>query len=388
MLKLDLGAGANSPEGFIPLGHAHGSEIYPLPAEYADGSVDVIRASHVLEHFPHAEVPKVVKHWVEKLKPGGVLKIAVPNFEWIVEAYQKGAPAPIEGYTLGGQADADDFHKSLFDSDTLVELFKGAGLVDIGQWEPDADDCSRLPVSLNLRAVKPVPILPGTFKVAAVMSMPRLGFTDNFMCAQNALNKLGIEVRPFTGAFWGQCLQRGIETLIAEGFDYILTIDYDTLFTEQNVKTLIRLMALHPEVDALCPLQSARGWNSPLLTMALPDGMVADKIPRNHFDGDMVQLKTGHFGLTMIRVAALKDMPKPWFWGKPAPDGTWGDGHIDDDIYFWRQFEAAGKKLFNANRVVVGHCELMVKWPGRDLGVIHQRVVDFWNGGPPKDVWK
>lgn len=386
MLKLDLGAGANSPDGFVPMGNAHGSEIYPLQQE--DGSVDVIRASHVLEHFPFAEVPKVVKNWADKLKPGGVLKIAVPDFAWIAKAYLDGLEVPIEGYTLGGQTAPDDFHKALFDVRTLGELLRGAGLVDVAQWEPDANDCSRLPVSLNLRAVKPVPILPGQFKVAAVMSMPRLGFTDNFMCAQNALNKLQIEVRPFTGAFWGQCLQRGMETLIAEGFDYVLTIDYDTLFTEQNVKTLIRLMHLHPEADAICPLQSARGWNSPLLTMALPEGMEADKIPRNHFDGDMVELRTGHFGLTMFRASSLKGVPKPWFLGVAAPDGTWGDGHVDDDIYFWRQWQASGKKLFNANRVVVGHCELMVKWPGRDLGVIHQRVVDFWNQGPPKDVWK
>jgi hypothetical protein len=81
-------------------------------------------------------------------------------------------------------------------------------------------------------------------------------------------------------------------------------------------------------------------------------------------------------------------MPKPWFWSKPAPDGSWGDGHVDEDIYFWRQWAAAGKTLFNANRVVVGHCELMVKWPGRDLGVIHQRVAEFWNDGPPKDIWR
>jgi hypothetical protein len=86
--------------------------------------------------------------------------------------------------------------------------------------------------------------------------------------------------------------------LIAEGFDAILTIDYDTVFTAQNVNSLIRLMLLHPEADAICPLQSARGWNSPLMTMELPDGMPADKVPRSHFDGDLTKLRTGHFGLT------------------------------------------------------------------------------------------
>ena len=359
MIKLDLGANDVSPEGYRPMGRYHGTEIYPL--DVADESVDVIRASHVLEHFSTSEVPQVLQHWVSKLKPGGVLKIAVPNFEYIAKSYLDGQNMPIEGYTMGGQSDADDFHRSLFDAGTLADHFRSAGLTDIGPWDSDANDCSRLPVSLNLRAVKPVAMIPGTFKVAAVMSMPRLGFTDNFMCSQTALNKLGIEVNPFVGAFWGQCLERGMEHLAGQGYDAILTIDYDTVFTAQNVNTMIRLMLLHPEADAICPLQSARGWASPLMTMAVPEGMDPNKVPKAHFDSDLTPLRTGHFGLTLIRAASLQSVPKPWLWSKPAPDGSWNDGRVDDDIYFWRQWEASGKTLFNANRVVVGHLELMVK---------------------------
>lgn len=385
-LKLDLGAEGVSPPGYLPMGHDHGTEIYPLECD--DESVDVIRASHVLEHFPSAQVPEIVKHWASKLKPGGVLKIAVPNFAYIAQAYIDGKELPIEGYTMGGQTDADDFHKALFDAATLTDLFRGAGLTDIGPWDSDAADCSRLPVSLNMRAVKPVAVMPGAFKIAAVMSMPRLGFTDNFTSCHTALAKLGIEVNPFVGAFWGQCLERGLEMLEKRGFDAILTIDYDTVFSAENVMSLLRLMLLHPEADAIAPLQSARGWNSPLLTMEVPEGVDPGHVPRSQFDADLTRLKTGHFGLTLIRTSALRDVPKPWFWGKPAPDGSWNDGRVDDDIYFWRQWEKAGKTLFNANRVVVGHLELMIKWPGRDLSVTHQRVADYWKDGPPAGVWK
>ena len=135
-------------------------------------------------------------------------------------------------------------------------------------------------------------------------------------------------------------------------------------------------------------LQSARGWNSPLMTMRLPEGIDPNRVPKTHFDADLTPLTTGHFGLTLIRTKALADLPRPWIWSTPAPDGSWGDGRVDDDIYFWRQWEAHGKTLFNANRVVVGHLELMVKWPGRDLSVLHQRAADFWKDGPPKGVWK
>lgn len=388
MLKLDLGANAVSPPGYVPMGHFHGSEIYPLPSTVEDGSVDEIRASHVLEHFPTGEIANVLKHWAAKLKPGGVMKVAVPNFEWIAQAYLDGQNVPIEGYTMGGQTDGDDFHKSLFDRRTLAELLRDAGLVDIGPWDSDAEDCSRLPVSLNVRAVKPVPVVPGSFKIAAIMSMPRLGFTDNFVSAQAALTRRGIELRPFVGAYWGQCLERGFDWVIGDGFDAVLTLDYDTIFTAQNVDTLIRLMMLHPEADAICPIQAARGWTGPLLTLKLAEGLSHSKLPRTYFDGDMVPLRTGHFGCTLIRTAAVKEMPRPLFLAKPAADGTWGDGHVDEDIYFWRQWEAAGKTLLNANRVVVGHLELMIKWPTRNLKTIHQRVAEFWNDGPPEGVWK
>ena len=57
---------------------------------YADESVDEIRASHVLEHFPQAQLPAVIADWVRALTKGGKLKIAVPDFAKIAEGYLKG----------------------------------------------------------------------------------------------------------------------------------------------------------------------------------------------------------------------------------------------------------------------------------------------------------
>ena len=48
-------------------------------------------------------------------------------------------------------------------------------------------------------------------KVAALMSCPRLGFTDNFFCIAQALAPHGISPIKYTGAFWGQCLQNCLE---------------------------------------------------------------------------------------------------------------------------------------------------------------------------------
>lgn len=386
-MKLNIGSGGVDLPGYISVDRKLGLEAYPLdPEKFPDESCDEIRASHVLEHFPHAVVPEVVKHWASKLKPGGVLKIAVPDFDWIAQAYIDGAPAPIEGYVMGGQTDADDFHKSTFNTATLIDLFRGAGLTDIGKWESDAPDCSALPVSLNMRAIKPLK-LEAMPKIIAVMSLPRTHWTANFRCAEQLL-KLNIPLQSYEGVYWSQCLERGLDRIIADGTEFVLTIDYDTVYTAQHIQTLIRLMMLNPHADAVCAMQSARGWNSILATVDLPEGMPADRVPRELLDADLLKLKTGHFGLTMIRLSSLKSVSKPWFLGVPAPDGSWGEGHVDEDIYFWRNWARQGKTLYAANRVAVGHIEPMIKWPGRDLGVIHQRAADYWNEGPPKETWK
>lgn len=390
-MKINIGAGSFPLDGYVNLDRKTGDEAFPLTHQgeiVPDESCDEIRASHVLEHFKSAQIQDVVSHWASKLKQGGVLKIAVPNFEWCVENYRAGVNAPFEGYIMGGQVDDDDRHGALFDTETLVDYLRGAGLTDIGEWESEVQDCAALPVSLNLRGVKPVSIPPGSFKVSAVMSVPRLGFMDNFTCALSALAPMGIAVRPYFGAFWGQCLERGLEDAIKDGADAVLTIDYDTTFTSQNVGTLMRLMVTHPEADAICALQSARGWNSPLMSIDLPAGFSHDRIPKSFFDADLTKLKTGHFGLTLIRTTSLKEMPKPWIWSKPDPNGGWGEGRTDDDIYFWRQWAAKGKTLFSANRVPVGHIEAMIRWPGRDLGTVYQRAADFSTQGAPRDIWK
>lgn len=386
MIKLDLGAGPKPPKGYTPLGFDYGSEIYPL-AGYADGSVDEIRASHVLEHFPHKDIRNILAHWAVKLKPGGVLKIAVPDFDLIAKRYLDGNTDPTEEWIMGGQTDPRDYHKALFNAQTLIDYLRHAGLTDITRWDADSADCSASPISLNLRAVRPVLIFPAEHKTSAIMSVPRYGPLNNLKLAHQ-FHLLGIPLMPFAGAYFGQCMERGMDAMIADGNKYFYTCDYDTVAYAQQIQTIFRLMILHPEADAICALQMARGWASPLLTMDLPEGVTHDNVPREVLDRDLVKLKTGHFGLTLFRAESMQNFPKPWFLGTPAPDGSWGDGRVDDDIHFWRAWAAAGKTLYCAMRAPVGHQEEIAIWPGRNLLPVYQRVAEFWTDGPPKDAWK
>lgn len=152
-MKLNLGAGGFPLDGYENLDHKTGQEIYPL--DYASETIDEVRASHVLEHFEQRLVQGVVSEWARVLKSSGWLKIAVPNFAWIANRYLEGGRRFIQQYTMGGQTDADDFHKTIFDTDSLTGMLKRAGLVDVQPWVSEIEDCASLGVSLNLMARKP-----------------------------------------------------------------------------------------------------------------------------------------------------------------------------------------------------------------------------------------
>jgi SAM-dependent methyltransferase len=383
-MKLDLGAGPVPRPGFIPLGRDHGSEIFPLP--YPDESVDEIVASHVLEHFPHGQISAVVKEWVRALKKGGRIRIAVPDFRLIAEGYLQGHAAPHESFLMGGQVDGNDFHQSIFDRDRLRKLLAENDLVLLRPWESDIADCAAYPISLNLEGYKP---FMSEIKVSGAMSVPRLGFMDNLFGAMESALACKVKFRKHGGAFWGQSLTKVFEKILEEDEpDAILTLDYDSIFQPKHLANLMQLMMLHPEIDALAPIQSSRHLSTALFTVHGTDGENAPRVPLSEFAGDVKQVPTAHFGLTLIRADKLRALPKPWFHSVPSPAGDWNDGHIDEDIEFWRKWQRAGNSLYLANRVSIGHAELMVRWPGEDLQVFFQSMTDFNASGVPDEAWK
>ena len=226
-------------------------------------------------------------------------------------------------------------------------------------------------------------------KVAALMSCPRLGFTDNFFCVAQALAPHRISPIKYTGAFWGQCLQNCMEDVIDKN-DVILTFDYDTVFTAKTVEALLTLM-MFSGVDAIAPLQTKREANT--VMFALPGIKPEDKttVEDDWFQKPVQLVETAHFGCTFIRTEALKKVPKPWFVAQASEAGDCRGGHIDEDIHFWKAFYKAGNKLGIATQVSVGHAELMITWPSRTSGggKIQQHSTDFWNSdrNPPEGAW-
>lgn len=59
-------------------------DIHKLPEEWS-GQFWEIRASHVIEHFFTSEWPEVLREWLRVLKPGGTLRLALPDLRIIVD---------------------------------------------------------------------------------------------------------------------------------------------------------------------------------------------------------------------------------------------------------------------------------------------------------------
>lgn len=363
MLRLNLGSGPKELhlKGYENIDIMDGKSAYPL--EYEVESVDEIRASHLLEHFSREEVPMVLKNWVDKLRPGGILKIAVPDLDKICADYvaQKKHDCPVDLYIYGGQTDEHDFHKSIFNKKSLTAYMEAVGLKNIKDWEAEYSDCSNYPVSLNLVGHKPGGL---ETKVQAVMSMPRLAFTANMYAAITVFPPLGIGFSKGTGVFWGQVLSRLIEKHREDGTEYIITVDYDTWFKKEHVLRLLQLMQENPEVDAIIPVQTKRENEIPMFSIVDEDNVGVKSVPMTHFDKPLVPIVGGHFGLTIFRVEALKDLKKPWFIAHPDENGDWGSDRIDEDIHFWHNFKDCGKKACLATEVNIGHIQLTCTFAG------------------------
>ena len=144
--------------------------------EYKNNSVDLIYASHFIEYFDRQEVAKLLQRWKEVLKPNGILRLAVPNFEALVEVYKVTSDlnkilGPLYGRMEINNGNKILFHKTCYDFNSLKFLleengFKNIKLYDWRETEhsqfddhsqayfPHLDKENGLLVSLNIECQK------------------------------------------------------------------------------------------------------------------------------------------------------------------------------------------------------------------------------------------
>lgn len=372
-VRLNLGSGDHRIDGWFNIDAKDGQRVEHLPevvrrsvngdeyvsAHLTEGSVDEIRASHVLEHLSFADAERAVAEWARLLKIGGIIRIAVPDAGRIIRDF--GTDGLRYRYLMGGQQDSEDFHRSAYDRETLGALFRQVGLRVEPDWTSELPDCASLPVSLNMTARKimqqvPVPGESVRVKIMAVASVPRLGFQAHWGSTTDAFGGMGIPVIGMRGAYWEQGIEKGIERALEGGAEWIIATDYDSVFTKGHLSALISRMVFRADIDALCAMQVKRGGKGHALATAASG---VDHVTTR----DVARIRTGHFGLTILRAEAIRRTPRPWFQSFPGPDGRWEHpDHVDADIWFWRQWEKAGNTLFLDTHVSIGHIEDMLSY--------------------------
>jgi FkbM family methyltransferase len=219
--------------------------------------------------------------------------------------------------------------------------------------------------------------------VRGVMSVPRLMFSDSVWSMLGVCAGLHVDIDRGGGAYWGQTLNKVMNSA-SKKCKYILAIDYDSLFDASILIKLYDIMEKRPDIDCIAPLQTMRITEKILCAINesdLEEGM----LPPWLLFCDTFEVNAAHFGFTLLRVEALKKVPKPWFVGYPGVDGDWGDDRVDEDCHFWNQWREAGNNIHIANKVVIGHLELMACYPDKSLNKFYVHPSEVFNHGQPAE---
>lgn len=182
-LQLHLGCGKRYIPGFVHIDldkqpHIdHRSRIDCLPM-FGDETVDLIYCCHAFEYFDRLQAQAALREWHRVLKTGGILRLAVPDFEALVSVYQTtGALDEILGplygrMTIEGtEGPTVIYHRTVYDYRSLSGLCLKACFRSVCRYDwretihKDYDDYAQaykphmdknhgVLISLNVEAIK------------------------------------------------------------------------------------------------------------------------------------------------------------------------------------------------------------------------------------------
>lgn len=177
-MKLHLGCGKRIIPGFVhidAIDYPHVDHVATIDnlSFVPDNSVDVIYNCHVLEHFKRRDVGRVLQEWLRVLKPGGTLRISVPDFAKLCDVYQQYRQLNLViGALFGRQDYLYNIHYNVFDFASLSAELESVGFTNVRRYDwretehADVDDYSQayvphmdkdngILVSLNVECSKP-----------------------------------------------------------------------------------------------------------------------------------------------------------------------------------------------------------------------------------------
>ena len=183
-VKLHLGCGKRFLAGYTHIDLSDFDHIdYQHKIDYLpfidNDSVDLIYSSHAFEYFDRVEAESVLLEWKRVLKPGGTLRLAVPDFEALTNIYRETKNldlilGPVYGRWPVPGGDIVVYHKTVYDFNSLKNILEKAGFYNIQTWDwekvfvkdiegfddfsqayyPHMDKTNGILLSLNVEALK------------------------------------------------------------------------------------------------------------------------------------------------------------------------------------------------------------------------------------------
>jgi predicted SAM-dependent methyltransferase len=138
---------------------------------FPDNHANLVYACHVLEHIHRDKLRKTLWEWKRILKPDGILRLSVPDFDRLIDIYAACGHNidSIAGPLMGGQDYAENIHYSVFNLKYLSGLLTEVGFRSVREWDPQKVDYhnfkdwasrtleregKKYRVSLNVEAIK------------------------------------------------------------------------------------------------------------------------------------------------------------------------------------------------------------------------------------------
>lgn len=181
MLKIHVGCGKRD---FGPDWYHVDGEKYPHVKDhdvwlscFQPGDVKLIYASHFIEYFDREEAVKLLKGWRYTLCDGGILRLAVPDFNAMADLYMNDPNIYSLDNFIGplyGKMQMDGktiYHKTVYDFASMHRLLTQAGFKNVRSYDwrktehahiddqsqayiPKIDKKNGTLISLNVEATK------------------------------------------------------------------------------------------------------------------------------------------------------------------------------------------------------------------------------------------
>lgn len=99
---------------------------------YPDAQFDFVFSCHVFEHIPRPILKQTLSEIRRVMKPGGVMRVVVPDLSWFVERY---SPAKADDFVKGVFEMENGLEKNrhhwMYSENSLGSLLEGQGFVDL-----------------------------------------------------------------------------------------------------------------------------------------------------------------------------------------------------------------------------------------------------------------